>query len=444
MFPVVQAEETIGRVSFVRGSVAAILKDKSPRLLGKGSAIFQKDRIETSAQSFVIVDFKDGSKITIRPDSRFSINEYSIKQEKRLAKMVLHKGGVRVNNDDNASNQFQIKTSVETIKAEKSAYSIRLCDNDCEQESSEGSKKNISSAGLVAARVVKMAGKVGVKNLQKKIKQRNLMMGSALYEGDHLTSEKSSYVVLAFRDGGRVTVQEKTEYKINSYQYDMHHEKSIQTLIKGGLRILTGKIGKIKKDDYQLNTPVATIGIRGTGFDVICAGACRTESKLTDFNHGLFSQVWTGSIHQTNKHSQAILNSPKVNYIANDTSAILMLPKLPTHIHQTLAIRPDEVDIDDGLFKPMSIMGTPAGLYIAIHTGRIKLSESGFAFKENEQVYIHSNSEIVPIEKQAFQVDDSYPLPSEFDEKKAETGDYSLLRNNYQNHGAPIYECVVE
>ncbi|MCK5872456.1 MAG: FecR domain-containing protein [Methylococcales bacterium] len=445
MWQVGHAQDIIGRVSFVRGSVAAILNENTPRLLGKDSPIFQADNIQTSLQSFVIINFKDGSKITIRPDSRFSIHEYSVKQEKRIAKMTLHKGGIRVNNDAKDSNKFEIKTPIEIINTEQSAYSIRLCEQDCEKKNPESNHKKASSINLVAARVVKIAGKINVKNPQKKNKQRRLQMGSALYEGDYLTSEANSYVVLAFRDGGRVTVQEKTEYKINNYQYDTDHEKSIQTLIKGGLRILTGKIGKIRKDDYLFNTPVATIGIRGTGFDLYCAGTCGGEGEKPALKNGLFTQVWQGSIHQKNKHSQVILKRPKASYIANDTSAIIMLPKLPSYIHQTFAIRPDKVQIKDGLFKPsLSVKDVPAGLYIAIHAGTIQLSESGLTFKKDEQVYVNARGHVLQIEKQAFQVEDNYPLPSAFDEKKAEVGGYSLLRNNYRDQGAPVYECVAE
>ncbi|MCK4492502.1 MAG: FecR domain-containing protein [Methylococcales bacterium] len=439
------AQDIIGHVSFVRGSVAAILNENAPRLLGKDSPIFQAEYIQTSAQSFVIINFKDGSKITIRPDSRFSINEYSLKQEKRIAKMTLHKGGVRVNNNAKSSNKFEIKTPIKIINTEQSSYSIRLCKQDCEKKKPESNHKKATSIDLVAARVVKMAGKVSVKNTEKKNKQWQLRMGAALYEGDYLTSDANSYVVLAFRDGGRVTIQEKTEYKINSYQYNTSQEKSIQTLIKGGLRILTGKIGKIKKDDYRLNTPVATIGIRGTGFDLYCAGNCRNEGKKLDLKNGLFAQVWQGSIHQKNKHSQVILKRPKVSYIANDTSAILMLPKLPSYIRQTFAIRPDKVDIEDDLFKSsLSVKEPPEGLYIAIHSGTIQLSELGLTFKKDEYVYVNASGHVLQIEKQAFQVEDNYPLPSAFDEKKAEVGDYSLLRNNYRDQGAPVYECVVE
>ena len=439
------AEDSIGTVSFIRGSVAAVLNGNAPRLLGKGSSIFQADNIETSAQSFIIIDFKEGSKITIRPNSRFSIKEYSLKQEKGLAKMVLHKGGVRINNDDKKSNKFQIKTPVETITAEKSAYSIRLCKKDCEEETQTLVKKSPPITEVVIARVVRIEGKIQVKNTQKKISPRNLKMGAALYEGDYLTSKANSHAVLTFRDGGRVTMQANTEYKINNYQYQTQtqDDKSIQTLIKGGLRILTGKIGKIKKEDYQLNTPVATIGIRGTGFDLYCVGSCVNRHN-TGAKEGLFARVWLGSIYQKNKQAQAVLKSPKVSYIANDTSPIVMLTKLPNDIQKNLAIRPDKLKIDEDLFNIKALNGIPEGLYITVHEGYLQLDQSKFGLGKHEQAYINTKGQPVRIEKQVFQEQDYYPLPSGFDEQQAEVGDYSLLRNNYRDQAAPVYECVAE
>ena len=45
-------------------------------------------------------------------------------------------------------------------------------------------------------------------------------------------------------------------------------------LFTGGLRALTGLIARSNSRQFQVNTAVATIGVRGTGFDIVCTGAC--------------------------------------------------------------------------------------------------------------------------------------------------------------------------
>jgi hypothetical protein len=41
------------------------------------------------------------------------------------------------------------------------------------------------------------------------------------------------------------------------------------SLVRGGLRTVSGLIGKVKKQDYKLQTATSTIGIRGTGYSVM-------------------------------------------------------------------------------------------------------------------------------------------------------------------------------
>ena len=75
--PVYAAQQTaVGKISFAKGSNAAQQPNAAPRLLGKDAEIFQGDNIQTSDASFVIVEFTDGSKVTIRPNSNFKIEQF--------------------------------------------------------------------------------------------------------------------------------------------------------------------------------------------------------------------------------------------------------------------------------------------------------------------------------------------------------------------------------
>ncbi len=51
-------------------------------------------------------------------------------------------------------------------------------------------------------------------------------------------------------------------------------------LLKGGLRTVTGLMGKRRPDAFQLGTATATIGIRGTDFVVrVCTDDCTADTK---------------------------------------------------------------------------------------------------------------------------------------------------------------------
>lgn len=91
-----------------------------------------------------------------------------------------------------------------------------------------------------------------------------------LNAGDTIET-KDGRVQLALIDGGKVSLQPNTIYRINKYEFSGKEdgtEYGFTELIKGGLRTISGLIGHKNRDRYQLKTAVATIGIRGTEFTV--------------------------------------------------------------------------------------------------------------------------------------------------------------------------------
>ena len=55
----------------------------------------------------------------------------------------------------------------------------------------------------------------------------------------------------------------------------MRQESAFFRLLKGGFRAVSGLIGHTRREDYAVQTPVATIGIRGTDYEVrMCSGDC--------------------------------------------------------------------------------------------------------------------------------------------------------------------------
>jgi hypothetical protein len=96
---------------------------------------------------------------------------------------------------------------------------------------------------------------------------------------------RNGRVQLSFVDGGKVSLQPQTIYRVNRYEFSGNEDGSeyaITELIKGGLRTITGVIGHKNRERYQLRTPVATIGIRGTEFTVVY----NNTKLLMTTNHG--------------------------------------------------------------------------------------------------------------------------------------------------------------
>lgn len=130
---------------------------------------------------------------------------------------------------------------------------------------------------------------------------------SAVYPGDLLSTQKDSYAQINFTDGSSLTIRPYTQVKVESYNYvqDKPQEDSaFFRLVKGGLRTVTGLVGKRgNQDAYRIGTATATIGIRGSIGHALhcegstsCAGVVAGGDKLAQGTH---LQSDTGSFTMT-------------------------------------------------------------------------------------------------------------------------------------------------
>ncbi len=102
--------------------------------------------------------------------------------------------------------------------------------------------------------------------------ERKLAKGDVLANGDVVRTGPDGLAQLRFDDGGRIALQSKSEFRIDEYAYPataQSQERGFFSLLKGGMRTITGQVGRDNRDAYRVTTSVATIGIRGTEYRVI-------------------------------------------------------------------------------------------------------------------------------------------------------------------------------
>ena len=99
---------------------------------------------------------------------------------------------------------------------------------------------------------------------------RTLAKGAQVEQGETI-STNNGRAQLRFTDGAYVSLQPESEFRIDQYRFDGKqdgNEKGFFSLVKGGLRTITGLVGRNNKNNYQVTTSVATIGIRGTEYTI--------------------------------------------------------------------------------------------------------------------------------------------------------------------------------
>jgi len=130
---------------------------------------------------------------------------------------------------------------------------------------------------------------------------RSLERRSPIYEKDTILTTKDSMIQFVFNDNTLLTLRGDTTLTLDQYSYHPNGssstEKNFMSLIKGGFRTVTGLISKRNPDNYQVTTPVATIGVRGTDYTVFY------EKKS-----GLELQIISGTIAVSNAAGNILLS----------------------------------------------------------------------------------------------------------------------------------------
>jgi hypothetical protein len=97
---------------------------------------------------------------------------------------------------------------------------------------------------------------------------RTLEKNGSLDEGDTILT-KDGLVQIRFKDGAFLALQPRTEFKVERYRYAAAGDSEdgvVMSLLKGGLRTISGLVGKRDRNAYSMKAAVATIGIRGTDY----------------------------------------------------------------------------------------------------------------------------------------------------------------------------------
>lgn len=95
-----------------------------------------------------------------------------------------------------------------------------------------------------------------------------LAKGQTIESGDNIITGSSGLAQLRFTDGGLVSLAPNTQFNIDRYADDNDPDKDSFAVrfLRGGMRAITGLIGKRNPVNYKVTTTTATIGIRGSAF----------------------------------------------------------------------------------------------------------------------------------------------------------------------------------
>jgi hypothetical protein len=111
---------------------------------------------------------------------------------------------------------------------------------------------------------------------------RTMGRGLGLEEGDRLTTADGAMAIVKLQDGTRLTLRPNSEMILQNYRFSgaqREDNSMVMQLLRGGMRAITGLISKGSPNAAKIQTVTATVGIRGTDFDVrLCGPECKAEN----------------------------------------------------------------------------------------------------------------------------------------------------------------------
>jgi hypothetical protein len=120
-----------------RGMVSAA-SSGDERVLGQGDAVFVSDTVTTGDKSFAVLQFIDGAKVTVRPNTTMLIEEYAYTgSDQDAASLSLVEGGLRVITGAMAKNHpdnYKVKTPVALMGVRGTEFAVMYCgDKACDE-----------------------------------------------------------------------------------------------------------------------------------------------------------------------------------------------------------------------------------------------------------------------------------------------------------------------
>lgn len=400
--------ETAATVAASEGTVVVVRPDGKKRIVETGSQVHSGDAIQTEQGSSAKLRFSDGSEVAVRPATTLVVQQYAYhptQPAKDSFVLELVRGGLRqISGLLSKRNQeaYRLRSGSATIGIRGTDFTARVCQGDCAALEKEKSAQAVLSNPL-AAKVVEIAGKASA--LQKDGTRRDLSVGAPVFQDDQIETPAGGYVALVFRDQTRVVVPANSAFRITAYRYDKAQpEKSnvFFSMVRGGLRVVTGLLAKTAPQKIRVGTGNATIGIRGTSFDLACVAPNIPNPETGGggtggCGGGLYTVTRDGSISITTENGDTTVNQAgQSSYLGGSNQSPVLLRFSPEFMQAFGGPLPENIKLDiEALFGADGSNFGDNGLYVTVVDGRVlivqankelllSMGESGFASSSGE------------------------------------------------------------
>ena len=178
---------------------------------------------------------------------------------------------------------------------------------------SSGSQAIADDLGAAAGKAEFVIGAVQVTHQDKTLTL--LKKGDTVRVGDLLETGQGASAQIEMGDGGKVFVRPDSRLNLDSFVYKgpkSDENRNFFSLLRGGMRAVTGFIGHLNPSHYSIVTPNATIGVRGTDHEVYVVVLDSKMSKIAPT--GTYDKVNSGLTTMTTQVGDMAIMPGEMGY----------------------------------------------------------------------------------------------------------------------------------
>jgi FecR protein len=146
--------------------------------------------------------------------------------------------------------------------------------------------------------------------------------------GSTISTGSGAQAVLRFDDQSAVVLNQNTDFRVVDYRYEPAKpdaSRSVFDFLKGAARFVTGLIARAEPANYKLRAAQATIGVRGTDFDLVSGS--------------LYLSVTNGVVTATNAAGTVAFGAGQAGFIGSSgvLPVLILPPQIPAGVASSIA-----------------------------------------------------------------------------------------------------------
>lgn len=167
---------------------------------------------------------------------------------------------------------------------------------------------------------------------------RDLKVGDAVYVGEQLATTATAEAVLRTDDAGIIAMRPNARFVMDAFKSEgQKNDVFSLRILTGALRLLTGVIAGRNRDAYRVQTPSATLGVRGTDYEPyvltkpLAYQFSQKEGTYNKVNQGSTTLEANGTVLEVNSGQTGFAPVPVAGKVRGLMTAVMpvLLDRVP-------------------------------------------------------------------------------------------------------------------